>query len=124
MLVSETAHGFARRWIDAWNAHDLDRILDLYDDSVVMRSPLIIERMGEPSGELSGKEQLRAYWSIGLAASPPLRFELLGVYVGVNSVTVHYRSVGRRQVAEVLTLNDEGQIISGVSHHGGPDSAR
>ena len=121
MLIPETAHALARRWIDAWNAHDLDRILDLYHDAVVMRSPLIVERMDEPSGSLRGKDRLRAYWSIGLAASPPLRFELLGVYVGVDSVTVHYRSVGRRLVAEVLTVDEAGQIVSGISHHGAPD---
>ena len=121
MLAPEAAHGFARRWIDAWNAHDLDRILDLYDADAVMHSPLIVERMGEPSGTLRGKEALRAYWSIGLAASPPLRFELLGVYVGVESVTVHYRSVGRRLVAEVLTLDEAGRIVRGTSHHGERD---
>ena len=123
MLIPETAHALARRWIDAWNAHDLDRILDLYDDAVVMRSPLIVERMDEPSGSLRGKDRLRAYWAIGLAASPPLRFELLGVYVGVDSVTVHYRSVGRRLVAEVLTVDRSGRIVSGISHHGEPDPA-
>ena len=31
---------FARQWIDAWNAHDLERILSPYAPDVVFRSPV------------------------------------------------------------------------------------
>lgn len=123
MITHEAAQQLAHRWIDAWNAHDLERILELYAEHVTMCSPLIVERMGEPSGVLRGKASLRTYWSIGLAASPPLRFELLGIYLGVQSVTLHYRSVGRRLVVEVLTLDEAGKIVAGNSHHGEPEAA-
>ncbi len=29
--MAEFANKFARAWLDAWNAHDLDRILALYE---------------------------------------------------------------------------------------------
>ena len=55
-------------------------------------------------GPCKGKAKVGAYWKAGLAASPPLRFELIDVFTGVGSLTIHYRSVGRRIAAEVLEL--------------------
>jgi len=77
MNDSGWAHDFAREWIAAWNSHDLDRILSHYTDDFEMTSPLIIERMHEPTGKLKGKDQIRPYWQMGLAAVPPLKFELI-----------------------------------------------
>lgn len=111
------ASAFAEEWVAAWNAHDLERILAHYAEDFEMTSPLIIERMGEPSGMLKGKAQVRPYWALGLAAIPPLQFELLEVFVGVNSVGLYYRSVGRRLVMEVLVFNEQGQVIRGVAQH-------
>jgi hypothetical protein len=81
-----------------------------------MASPLIIERMGERSGVLKGKAAVRLYWEQGLAAQPPLRFELLEVLSGVRSITIHYRSIGRRVVAEVLEFNPRGEVVRGAAH--------
>jgi ketosteroid isomerase-like protein len=41
---------FADEWTDAWNAHDLDRILSHYAADVVFESPVIRERLGKASG--------------------------------------------------------------------------
>ncbi len=108
----------ANEWIAAWNSHDLERILSHYTDDFEMRSPLIVERGLSAEGVLRGKEDIRAYWSEGLAAVRPLRFELLGVYAGVNQVVIHYRSVGRRLVTEVLELDDQHRIVRGSACHG------
>ena len=118
MLDEPWANAFAKEWIAAWNAHDLARIFSLYVDDFEMRSPLIIERMGEPSGVLRGKENIRPYWAQGLAAQPPLIFELLYVLVGVDSVTICYQSVGRRCVAEVLTFNANRMVVRGAAYYG------
>src|SRR5262245_37430241 len=87
---------FAEEWIAAWNSHDLDRILAHYVDEVEISSPLIVERMNESSGTLRGKAALRPYWTKGLEAKPPLKFELLAVHAGVDRLGLAYRSVGRR----------------------------
>jgi hypothetical protein len=116
MLDAKWAHAFAREWIDAWNSHDLERVLSHYADEFEMTSPLVIERMGEPTGVLRGKAAVRPYWSQGLAAQPPLRFELLGVSAGVRSIAIQYRSVGRRVVTEVLQFDTSARVVSAAAH--------
>ena len=120
MLDSHWALEFARDWIDAWNSHDLDRILSHYAQDFEMSSPLIAERMNEPSGVLKGKRAIRPYWEKGLASQPPLRFELVNVFIGVESITICYRSIGRRMAAEVLFFNAQREVVRGMAHYGEP----
>lgn len=102
MIDRARAKAFAAEWIDAWNSHDLDRILSHYTDDFEMSSPLIVERMGIAEGVLRGKRSIRPYWQRGLDARPPLHFELRDVLVGVNTIVIYYRSTTRnRMVAEV-----------------------
>lgn len=114
------AHAFAEEWVAAWNSHDLERIFAHYTDDFTMSSPLIVELMHEPSGVLKGKDQVRPYWKRGLAAMPPIKFELVEVFVGVDSITIYYRSVGRKMAAEVLVFNDYGKVVKGIAHYGRP----
>lgn len=118
MLDLSWARAFAEEWIAAWNSHDLDRILTHYADDFEMASPLIIERMKEPSGVLKGKEKVRAYWQKGLSATPPIEFALIDVFVGVDSITIYYRSVARKIAAEVLVFNDRREVVKGIAHYG------
>jgi hypothetical protein len=120
MIEQGWANDFAKEWIAAWNSHDLDRILSHYVDDFEMASPLIIERKIDPSGILRGKSAIRAYWGIGLAAIPPIQFELLDVHVGINTIGILFRSIGRRRVIEVLTFNEDKVVIRGSGLYGGP----
>ena len=116
------AHKLASEWIDAWNNGDLDRILAHYTDDFEMRSPLIAARGFSPSGVLRGKTEIRPYWATRIAtAKPPLRFELIDVYVGTNTVAIHYTSVGRKRVVEVLEVDATRRVIRGSACHG-PDA--
>jgi hypothetical protein len=84
-----------------------------------MRSPLIVERGFSSTGSLRGKDAIRPYWGGGIAkADPPLHFELLGAYAGVDTVAIHYRSVGRKIVIEVIELDDSRRAIRGSACHG------
>ena len=119
VVSRERALDFAHRWIAAWNAGDLERIFALYTDDFEMRSPLIVERGFSAEGVLRGKDAIRPYWSAGIAsASPPLRFELVDAYGGVGTVALHYRSVGRKDVVEVIELGPDGRAIRGSACHG------
>ena len=50
MITRDRAERFAREWVEAWNAHDLDAILSHYHDDFEMASPRIATVVGEPSG--------------------------------------------------------------------------
>lgn len=62
MLTYEKAREFAHEWIAAWNAHDLERVLAHDTDDFEMSSPLIATFADEPSGTLTGKAAVGAYW--------------------------------------------------------------
>lgn len=119
LITRDAALDLARRWVDAWNSGDLERVYALYRDDFEMRSPLIIERQFSSTGALRGKAAIRPYWGGGLAtANPPICFELLDVYAGVDMIAVHYNSVGRHVVVEVLELDENALIVRGGALHG------
>jgi len=98
----EFATQFAPEGMEARNAHDLDQMLEHYAEDLEMNSPFIRQIAGEASGKfacLMGRRHL------GLI--PELRFELLAVLVGVDSVVLHYRGV--RLSAEVFHFEPEAR---------------
>jgi|SRR6185312_4940869 len=103
------AHAFAEEWVAAWNARDLDRVLAHYTDDFEFSSPLINAIVGEPSGTLQGKVAVRAYWQAALDRVAYLRFALLDVLIGVNSITLYYRG-HRGNVAETFHFNASGKV--------------
>jgi ketosteroid isomerase-like protein len=72
-LRSSFAAEFAQDWIDAWNSHDLERILTHYDDQVLLVSPIALKLLNG-DGTVRGKAALREYFLRGLEAFPDLRF--------------------------------------------------
>lgn len=115
MIDREWALKFAKDWIDSWNSHDMTRILSHYTDDFEMSSPLILERLGHSEGAIRGKDAVREYWLPSLSLDPPLWFELMDVLVGVAQVTLYYRSVGRRVVAETLFIDGSGKATRGIA---------
>jgi len=110
------AERFAKEWVAAWNSHDLERVLEHYEDDFEMSSPIIVTLMGEPSGKLKGKAAVGAYWAKALKALPGLRFELLAALAGTDSVTVYYR--GHRGLsAEVLHFGAGGKVRAAFAHY-------
>ncbi len=118
MLEQTWAENFAADWIEAWNSHDIERILAHYHDDFKMTSPLIVQRMNEPSGTLHGKAAIQPYWEIGLAAQPPLHFELVEVLVSVNSIAISYRRTSGKSAVEILIFDDARRVIQGIAHYG------
>ena len=93
MLTTEAANEFARLWVEAWNAHDRESILAHYSEDIVFSSPFVKKIGVDPSGSLSGRDALRAYFEAGLAKFPSLHFHLRFVLVGIDTVTLVYDSV-------------------------------
>nr|MBA2601697.1 nuclear transport factor 2 family protein [Actinomycetota bacterium] len=96
---------FADRWIDAWNARDLEGVLTHYADDVVFTSPTATRFLPESGGTVRGKGALRSYWTLALQANRDLHFELIGVYAGIDTLVLHYRNQVGGLVNEVLTFH-------------------
>jgi ketosteroid isomerase-like protein len=94
---------FATRWCEQWNARDLEGLLAHFTDDVVFTSPLAIRILGG-DGVVRGKAALRAYWQLGLEKVQDLRFEIMDVYGGVDTLVIKYRNQAGGQVCEVLTF--------------------
>lgn len=116
MLTKAFADQFAAEWIQAWNGHDLDRILAHYADDFEMSSPRIPLVVGEPSGTLRGKAAVGAYWQKALALAPTLHFELVATLVGIDSITLHYRGP-RGMAAEVFFFRPDGKVAKACAYY-------
>ena len=115
-ISPEFARHFAEAWITAWNAHDLESILSHYTDDFEMSSPVIVSLQNEPSGTLYGKAAVKDYWAKALQRFPDLRFELLDVFTGVNSIVIYYRGP-RGLGAEQFWLNAQGKVSRASAHY-------
>lgn len=110
------AEQFAAEWIEAWNSHDLDRILAHYDENFEMSSPAITQLTGEPSGVLQGREAVGTYWAGALKKFPDLKFTLLHTLRGANSVALVYEGVlGLSN--EVFHFGANGKVIRAFAHY-------
>ncbi len=97
-----SAQEFVGAWVSAWNARELEAVLAHFSDDVVFTSPLAAQIVPQSKGVIRGKAALREYWSEGLRRNPELHFELLGLYLGVDTIVINYRNERGGLVAEVL----------------------
>lgn len=109
-LGDADAERLAREWLAAWNAHDLDAIVDLYAPDVVFQTPTVIDTLGIPDGIVTGPDALREHFARGLARLPDLRFELDGVYTGVRSVAIRYHWADGTPVCELHEYDPQERI--------------
>src|SRR5579862_23606 len=110
-LQAEFAQEFARNWVEAWNSHDIDRILTHYDDNVVLVSPVALNLLKD-DGSVRGKDALRAYFTRGLEAYPDLRFDLIEVLWGLETVVLIYsNNVRGNKTAEVMQISSGGKVL-------------
>ena len=112
-----TSTEFAHEWIEAWNSHDLERIMTHYADEVDFTSPVILRLLGIADGRIKGKADLKAYFKKGLEAYPDLHFELQHVLDGMNSVTLVYKSINNTLSAELMELDSEGKACRVKAHY-------
>jgi ketosteroid isomerase-like protein len=103
---------FADQWIEAWNARDVEGVLAHYADDVVFTSQVASRVVPESGGVIRGKEALRQYWNLALQSNKDLHFDLVAVYVGVNTLVLTYRNESGASVNEVMTF-EHGLITVG-----------
>jgi len=119
MLEEDQARELAEHWVKAWNSHDLDRIMAHYADDVVLISPVAAKILGDPSGRVSGKTALRAYFARGLEVYPNLRFELLDLMWGLESVVLYYVNQKGSKTGEYMEIGPTGKVTKVVANYSG-----
>ena len=106
---------FARRWLDAWNGHDIDAVLAHFADDATFASPLAIRIIEGSDGRIRGKQALREYWTEALRRNTSLRFELIDVHVGIDALVINYRNEQGTSVNEVLIFGSDGLVTEGYA---------
>ena len=116
--MGEATRAFAAKWRDACNSHDLDRILALYSETIVFKSPRVRATSGEESGTLHGKVAVRDYWRGIFEKRPDLTFAVGKVYAGVDSIALEYRVGNHLHGIEFMTLDGDGLISFAAGNDG------
>lgn len=104
------ANEFAATWIDAWNSHDLDRILALYSEDAVYSSSLVRSIGGGHSDSIRGHLALYTYFSAVLRKFPSLSVRLRAVYTGDEALILLCDSANELVEGEKIKLNGRSQI--------------
>jgi hypothetical protein len=108
---------FANDWIESWNSHDIDRILSHYSEDIEITTPMIKVALDIETGTLDGKENVKNYWLTALRKVPDLRFELIDVTEGIDSIAIYYKAVMNKMATEVLFFNESGKVKKVIVHY-------
>ncbi len=118
MITKEFAEDFAAEWIAAWNSHDVDWVLAHYTADFTINSPTALAIVPESGGFIAGKENVRRYWLTALSKAPNLAFELLGLFIGVHGVSLHYvNTTTNKTVIEVMNFNEDLKVTQVLVYH-------
>jgi ketosteroid isomerase-like protein len=120
-MTPENLQSIAFKWFDAFNNHQLEQLLSLYDDDAEHYSPKLKIRKPETQGMIIGKQALREWWQDAFDRLPSLNYKVTSLTANGDRVFMEYvRSVDGEEnmlVAEVLILR-EGKIIASRVYHG------
>lgn len=107
---------YSAAWVEAWNAHDIEAVLEHFHDDVVFTSPTAARVVPDGGGVVRGKAALRAYWTDALRLVPDLHFTVERVSAGVDALVLTYRNQAGGVVDEVLVFAD-GLVVEGHATH-------
>ena len=119
-MSAEKNLSIAMLWFEAFNAHNLEKLLSLYDDEAAHFSPKLKICHPETLGLVTGKEALREWWKDAFDRLPSLHYKVTSLTSNADRVFMEYvRSVENEDtmlVAEVLEIKDSRIIASRVYH--------
>jgi ketosteroid isomerase-like protein len=75
-MALEELNSIALKWFEAFNEHNLEKLLSLYDDNAEHFSPKLKVRLPETKGLIKGKDSLRAWWKDAFERLPTLHYEV------------------------------------------------
>ncbi len=115
MMEMTMAKQFAQSWEQAWNAHDIDRIMPHYADTIVLVSPIAAKLLGQ--AEVKGAEAVRRYFIKGLDAYPDLTFKVLEVFTGEQSLVLYYVNQNGTKAGEFMQFDTAGKVEKMLAHY-------
>lgn len=111
----------ASTWFEAFNEHNLEKLLSLYDDKAQHYSPKLKIRQPETKGLIKGKDALRTWWQDAFDRLPSLQYEVIRLTADEEQVFMEYiRHVDGEEdlaVGEVLQVA-HGLIVFSRVYHG------
>ncbi len=120
-MMTNTNEEIAKQWFAAFNEHNLEKLLSLYDNNARHYSPKLKIRQPESNGLVSGKVALRDWWRDAFTRLPTLHYHYTTLTANDDRVFMEYvRSVTGEPdmlVAEVLEIKD-GHIVASRVYHG------
>jgi predicted SnoaL-like aldol condensation-catalyzing enzyme len=125
MTQEETNEQIAIQWFEAFNDHNLEKLLALYNDNAKHYSPKLKIRHPKTEGWIVGKDGLRTWWQEAFEKLPTLHYKLNKLTANKERVFMEYTRLVEGEedmlVAEVLDIV-ERIVCSRVYHGGGGDS--
>ena len=119
-MPEKPAISIARQWFDAFNQHDLEKLLLLYADDAQHYSPKLKLRQPETKGLISGKDALRSWWQDSFERLPSLRYEPTRFIADDERVFMEYTRYvdgeDNMTVGEVLVIKN-GLIVASRVYH-------
>ena len=110
----------AHQWFDAFNQHDLEKLLSLYDENAEHYSPKLKVRQPATNGLIKGKSALRAWWRDSFDRLPSLQYEVVRLTPYQDRVFMEYiRHVEGEEdlhVGEMLEIDHNKIVRSSVFH--------
>ena len=118
--VMHPNHLIAVQWFKAFNEHQLDNLLSLYDEDAEHYSPKLKIHQPATNGLIKGKTALRTWWQDAFERLPHLHYKVLNIIANDDFVFMEYiRQTPNEpdmQVGEVLEIAQEKIIASRVYH--------
>ena len=110
----------AQQWFKAFNNHNLEQLLALYNDNAQHYSPKLKARQPETKGLITGKPALRNWWADSFNRLPTLHYNPTRLIANETAVFMEYtRHVAGEEemtVGEVLEISD-GLIVASRVYH-------
>jgi hypothetical protein len=116
-MTYDDALTHAKGWIEAWNSHDLDRILSHYSDDVVFEVETARGRWKKADGTLHGIEELRRHFALGLELAPQLRFQLDQLFMAPSGYAILYQRENGNRVIDCVVIDDAGRAARVTAYY-------
>lgn len=111
MLDKQSLRVAADAWIDAWNAHDLEAIMEHYAEEIEFRADTVVARWERADGTLHGKAELREHFRLGLERAPALRFTLRSFLTCPGGYALLYERDNGNLVIDAVEVDARGLAV-------------